>query len=131
MAKSNKHSKGSKNKISKREIEKFKWLSKLILIVIVIQLFIAIISAQNTEIQKTILKIHGYARVIAAVGFSFIIFYSGYKFYFSESELERKEAWTTLSYGVIGALLVLVAPELGNFIAGDKALFSSDPQCTI
>ncbi|MEM3431066.1 MAG: TrbC/VirB2 family protein [Candidatus Micrarchaeia archaeon] len=126
-----KNEKNSKEKNKERMNFKKNKILTLVLLTFILNILVAVVSAANSNVREVIGKIHGYATVLAAIGFSIIIFYSGYKFYFAESELERKDAWTTLGYGIIGALLVIMAPKIGSYLMGDTSLFSSDPKCTI
>lgn len=106
-------------------------ISKIIIIFMIIHLLTTIIFAQIRPLQETLTSIYGYTRVIAAIGFTLVMFYAGYKFYFSESEIEKKEMWTIIGYAIVGAVLIYLAPSISDYLAGNKQIFNVTGNCTL
>ena len=65
-----------------------------------------------------IAKLHDAAKAIAAVGLLVMASYSGYKHMFAMEPLEKKDAWETLKYALVGVALVLLADPVGNMLMG-------------
>ena len=64
-----------------------------------------------------ITQIYDTARTFGLAAFTFILFYSAYQHFFASDPMTRKNAWETLSYALVGALLILIAPELSRLLS--------------
>ena len=107
----------------------------LLLFLVAILMVVPLILADNSNssqsnmssipsiLEEKINTLYEYSVTLAAIGFIFVFIYSGIKIIFSQSELERKDAWETLGYIVIGAVLVLLAPRLAELVTGNVYFF--------
>jgi len=74
--------------------------------------------AHADRLGNTISEINGYATVFAAAGLFIMACYSGYKYMFAQEILDKKEAQETLTYALMGTVLVLMAEPLAKALGG-------------
>jgi hypothetical protein len=67
--------------------------------------------------DDAITEIYDYARIFSAIGLLITASYAGYKHMRTNDPMARKEAWETLSYAIVGVVLVLSAPYITEVLA--------------
>lgn len=59
-------------------------------------------------------QMYDYSRAFAVIGLTATASWSAYKHMMSTDPMAKKDAWETLSYAIVGAMIVLMAPTLSQ-----------------
>jgi hypothetical protein len=60
---------------------------------------------------------YDYSRAFAAIGLFATAGWAAYKHMLSSDPIERKNAWETLMYAIVGATLVIMAPMISQVLS--------------
>ena len=61
-------------------------------------------------------EVYDYSRAFAAVGLFVTAAWAAYKHMMSTDPMAKKDAWETLTYAIIGAVLVMMAPMISQVL---------------
>ena len=60
---------------------------------------------------------YDYSRVFAAIGLFATAAWAAYMHFFASDPMAKKDAWETLTYALVGATIVVMAPMLAQVLA--------------
>ena len=63
-----------------------------------------------------ITEIYDYSRILAAVGMLFVASYAAMKCMRADDPISRKDAIETITYALMGAMIVLLAPMISEVL---------------
>jgi len=61
-------------------------------------------------------EVYDYSRAFAAAGLFVTAAWAAYKHMMSTDSMAKKDAWGTLTYAIIGAVLVMMAPMISQVL---------------
>ena len=60
---------------------------------------------------------YGYSRAFAAIGLFATAAWAAYMHFFASDLIAKKDAWETLTYALVGATIVVMAPMLAQVLS--------------
>ena len=62
-------------------------------------------------------EVYDYSRAFAAIGLFATAAWAAYKHMMSTDSMAKKDAWETLTYAIIGVVLVMMAPMISEVLS--------------